>query len=165
MVNFNNSTNDLTKQKIVKSGLRNLAGRRLKCAQSSSSKPGRLVSAKLKSLRRWRTWLYTSTFCLCCRLRVGAKSTALLLQLSVSSMITAKTTSRWKLWTGKRVAPLKGTARRRKRRRKFREKRQEWLLEIGSAWLLPLSPTSLSASSVVSWTVWFGYLNKRALSH
>ena len=157
MVNFDNSTNDLTKDSKVKVW-GNLAGRRWKCAQSSSSKPGRLVSAKLKSLRRWRTWLYTSTFCLCFRLRVGAKPAALLLHLSESSMITAETTSRSKLWTETlRMVPLKGTvprrsgdyrARRTKRRRK--DKNGFWKLEVCSS--------SVSGSTAVSWTVWFGNL-------
>lgn len=67
---------------------RNLAGRRLKCCQSSSSKPGRLTSSQSNSWSLLRTSLKTSSLCLSCRFFLGddEASICLLPQLSLSSI-------------------------------------------------------------------------------
>lgn len=68
--------------------LRNLAGRRLKCCQSSSSKPGSLTSSQSNSWSLLSTSLKTSSLCLSCRVFLGddEASICLLPQLSLSSI-------------------------------------------------------------------------------
>lgn len=67
---------------------RNLAGRRLKCCQSSSSKPGSLTSSQSNSWSLLSTSLKTSSLCLSCRVFLGddEASICLLPQLSLSSI-------------------------------------------------------------------------------